>query len=142
MRSIFYPRDERSRVWRVTFLCCMANFINAADRVIMPLAVNPIADHFKWDLHQHGWVLSAFSVGYMSSMILGGSAAKRYGGSIVLMTAVLLWSLSSFVTPWFAFSTSTLVALRFLLGVGEGIGKLLSFIPDFQFFIFVEFSHL
>ncbi|THD24036.1 Sodium-dependent phosphate transport protein 1 [Fasciola hepatica] len=122
VKRLFCRSDERSRAWRVTFLCCMANFINAADRVIMPLAINPIADHFKWDMHTHGWVLSAFSVGYMSSMILGGSVASRYGGSVVLMTAVLLWSLSSFVTPWFVFSSSTIIALRFLLGVGEGIG--------------------
>ncbi|KAA0188473.1 putative sodium-dependent phosphate transporter [Fasciolopsis buskii] len=121
-KRLFFNGDESSRVWRVTFLCCMANFINAADRVIMPLAINPIADHFKWNMHTHGWVLSAFSVGYLSSMILGGSVASRYGGSVVLMTAVLLWSVSSFVTPWFAFSSSTIIALRFLLGVGEGIG--------------------
>lgn len=68
-KRLFFNGDESSRVWRVTFLCCMANFINAADRVIMPLAINPIADHFKWNMHTHGWVLSAFSVGYLSSMV-------------------------------------------------------------------------
>lgn len=121
MKYVF-PADQRSRVWRVVLLCCLANLINSADRVIMPIAIIPISDHFKWDLHQHGWILSAFSVGYLSSMILGGSAAKRYGGSLVLIAAVLLWSLSSFVTPWFAYSATSLVLLRFLLGVGEGIG--------------------
>ncbi|TGZ69342.1 hypothetical protein CRM22_003792 [Opisthorchis felineus] len=122
MRYVMYPKDQRSCVLRIVLLCCVANFINAADRVIMPIAIIPISDHYKWDLHQHGWILSAFSIGYMSSMIIGGSAAKLYGGSTILLLAVLLWSLSSFVTPWFAYSSTALVVLRFLLGIGEGIG--------------------
>ena len=50
-------------------LCSIANFINAADRVIMPIAIIQMTDEFKWDLHGQGWVLSAFAVGYMSSMV-------------------------------------------------------------------------
>jgi hypothetical protein len=50
-------------------LCSIANFINAADRVIMPIAIIQMKDHFNWDLHGQGWVLSAFAVGYMSSMV-------------------------------------------------------------------------
>ena len=50
-------------------LCAAANFINAADRVIMPIAIIQMTDHFHWDLHGQGWVLSAFAVGYMSSMV-------------------------------------------------------------------------
>ena len=50
-------------------LCSAANFINAADRVIMPIAIIQMTDEFKWDLHGQGWVLSAFAVGYMSSMV-------------------------------------------------------------------------
>lgn len=50
-------------------LCSLANFINAADRVIMPIAIIQMSQEFKWDLHGQGWVLSAFAVGYMSSMV-------------------------------------------------------------------------
>jgi len=51
------------------WLCCVANFINAADRVIMPIAIVPMTDEFKWDMHGQGWVLSSFAVGYMSSQV-------------------------------------------------------------------------
>jgi hypothetical protein len=47
----------------------MANFINSADRVIMPIAIVSMVDEFKWDLHSQGWVLSSFAVGYMSSQV-------------------------------------------------------------------------
>ncbi|CAG2202639.1 unnamed protein product [Mytilus edulis] len=44
-----------------------ANF--TADRVIMPIAIVPMADEYNWDLHGQGWVLSSFAVGYMSSQV-------------------------------------------------------------------------
>lgn len=50
-------------------LCSIANFINSADRVIMPIAIIQMSAHFKWDLHDQGWILSAFSIGYICSMV-------------------------------------------------------------------------
>ncbi|VDD78054.1 unnamed protein product [Mesocestoides corti] len=117
----------------VVALCCVANFINAADRVLMPITIISMADEFDWDLHFQGWILSSFSVGYLSSLVAGGSAAVNYGGKRVLALAVLLWSMSSFLTPYFASSWIVMILFRFLLGVGEGIG-----LPT----IFHIFAHL
>lgn len=39
---------------RIVALCSAANFINAADRVIMPIAIIPMTDEFKWNLHWQG----------------------------------------------------------------------------------------
>ena len=50
-------------------LCALANFINAADRVVMPIAIIQMTDVFKWDMHGQGWVLSSFAAGYMGSMV-------------------------------------------------------------------------
>ncbi|XP_067935177.1 sialin-like [Watersipora subatra] len=111
-----------SQVNTIVALCAAANFINAADRVIMPTAIIPMSQQFKWSLHGQGWILSSFSVGYMASGILGASAAKRYGGKFTLLVAVLLWSLSTFITPYFADSLWKLIGLRVLLGIGEGLG--------------------
>ena len=35
----------------------------------MPIAIIPMTDEFKWDMHGQGWVLSCFAVGYMSSQV-------------------------------------------------------------------------
>lgn len=59
-----------SRTSHAIALCSIANFINSADRVIMPIAIVPMADEYKWDLHGQGWVLSSFAVGYMSSQVI------------------------------------------------------------------------
>lgn len=103
-------------------LCSIANFINSADRVIMPIAIIQMSAHFKWDLHDQGWILSAFSIGYICSMLIGGSAPKKYSGKKVLILAVFMWSLSTFITPFISSSLYLLLLVRVLLGVGEGLG--------------------
>lgn len=54
----------------VVVLCSIANFINAADRVIMPIAIIPMTTYFKWPMHWQGWILSAFAFGYLSSQVI------------------------------------------------------------------------
>ncbi|XP_052066055.1 sialin-like [Mytilus californianus] len=103
-------------------LCSIANFINAADRVIMPIAIVPMADEYNWDLHGQGWVLSSFAVGYMSSQVFGGSGSKKYGGKAILLISVLLWSFSTLMVPFCAPSINLLIFSRVLLGLGEGLG--------------------
>ncbi|KAK6622185.1 hypothetical protein RUM44_001992 [Polyplax serrata] len=107
---------------RIVALCSAANFINAADRVIMPIAIVPMTDEFKWNLHWQGWILSAFAFGYFTSQIIGGCAASRFGGKKVLVFAVLFWSISTVVTPILAPSIPALLFCRVLLGFGEGLG--------------------
>ncbi|XP_046330197.1 sialin-like [Haliotis rubra] len=111
-----------SKTSKTIALCSLANFINSADRVIMPIAIVPMTDKFKWDLHGQGWVLSSFAVGYMSSQVVGGSAAKKYGGKTILVVSVLLWSMSTFMVPFFAHSIYALILSRVILGLGEGLG--------------------
>lgn len=54
--------------------------------------------------------------------MVGASAAKKYGGKLVLLIAVFLWSISTFVTPYFVHSEAAVVLFRVILGLGEGLG--------------------
>ncbi|MPC08571.1 Sodium-dependent phosphate transport protein 1, chloroplastic [Portunus trituberculatus] len=54
---------------KVVVLCSVANFINAADRVLMPLAIVPMTNEYKWSLYWQGWILSAFAFGYFTSQL-------------------------------------------------------------------------
>lgn len=136
------------RTSRIVALCSAANFINAADRVIMPIAIVLMTDEFKWNLYWQGWILSAFAFGYFTSQvrgtksasslcfeyhnycppdfvfpkIIGGSTASRFGCKTVLMFAVMLWSISTVMTPLVAQSVPLLIACRVVLGLGEGLG--------------------
>jgi len=55
--------------------------------------------------------------------VLGATAAKRYSGKVILTLAVFMWSLSTFITPFFAESLQGVIFLRVILGIGEGLGK-------------------
>lgn len=143
---------------KVVVLCSVANFINAADRVLMPLAIVPMTNEYKWSLYWQGWILSAFAFGYFTSQvrdvkgrvvlvinllmnislkplhffdhlkslkffqIIGANAVNSYGGRRVLCFAVLLWSLSTVLTPIAAKSLPALICARVILGLGEGLG--------------------
>lgn len=60
-----------TRTSRIVALCSFANFINSADRVIMPIAIVPMTKVFGWNMHLQGWILSAFALGYFTSQIIG-----------------------------------------------------------------------
>lgn len=57
------------RTSRIVGLCSVANFINAADRVIMPIAIVPMTDQYHWSLQLQGWILSSFAFGYLTSQV-------------------------------------------------------------------------
>ncbi|CAH2007498.1 unnamed protein product [Acanthoscelides obtectus] len=116
------PRIRFTRTSRIIALCSFANFINSADRVIMPIAIVPMTDIFNWSLHSQGWILSAFAFGYLTSQLLGSFWATKLGAKNVLISSVLLWSIATFVTPLLAGSITALVICRIVLGFAEGLG--------------------
>ncbi|MFH4978647.1 hypothetical protein AB6A40_005356 [Gnathostoma spinigerum] len=104
------------------WLCAFANFINSADRVIMPIAITSLSTDNDYTLVQQGWILSAFPAGYISSQIIGSCISSRWSSRRVLFIVVMLWSLSTVVTPFVASSFYLLVSSRIILGLGEGFG--------------------
>jgi len=69
-----------------------------------------------------GRVFSAFLLGYALFQIPGGMLADRYGARRVLAGAALWWvgATALLAAPiWGSFTLAAMLALRFLLGVGE-----------------------
>jgi len=133
----------RTSTYRLICLCTAANFINSADRAILPLAIIQMTEEYGWTLSWQGWILSSFSYGYITSQvglsgfsskclqsslfsssfqIIGSTAASRFGAGNILTLSVLIWSLSMFVTPFVASNSFLLIFFRILLGLGEGLG--------------------
>ena len=108
--------------FKVIFLSFIAVFICYIDRVNISVAIIPMQEQFGWSELQVGIVLGTFYVGYMISMTLGGYLADKYGGKKVLGYALIIWSLFTIVTPFFAYSGLWwLIFIRILLGLGEGV---------------------
>lgn len=57
------------RTSRTIAMCAAANFINAADRIIMPIAIVPMTVQYRWTLYWQGWILSSFAFGYITSQV-------------------------------------------------------------------------
>jgi len=115
------PRRWPAR-YTVMLLAALAVFVCYMDRVIMSVAVIPMAADFGWSAEQQGRVLSSFFVGYLLTQVAGGWLAERYGGKIVLGTGVAFWSLFTLITPVAAAGGMTaLLVTRVLMGIGEGI---------------------
>lgn len=93
-----------------------------ADRVVMSVAIVPLAKSHGWTQSFSGIVQSSFLWGYLMSPIVGGALVDYYGGKLVMAWGVALWSMATFLTPWAAHtSLSALLSMRVLLGVAEGV---------------------
>ncbi len=98
----------------------LAVVIGYSDRVNISVASVAMKDEFGWNQTTKGLVLSAFFIGYMGFMFLGGCLATRYGGKRVLGLAVLWWSVFTLLTPLAAtMSLPVLIAARIAIGLGE-----------------------
>lgn len=90
------------------------------DRVNMSVVAPVLMQEFGWDPAVMGTVLSAFFLGYFLTQIPGGWLSDRWGAKGILGGSVAWWSLVTMFTP-FAQTTSSMMAIRVALGLGEGM---------------------
>jgi len=109
--------------WMIIALIFAITLINYIDRSAISYAISDIARDLQFsqldkDLYS-GFILSAFSIGYMLTTLFGGIFADRYGARVTLFWAALIWSLASGFTG-LAVGFTMLACMRVLLGVAEG----------------------
>ncbi|WP_035314782.1 MFS transporter [Brochothrix campestris] len=100
-------------------LLCIGWGLGNLDRTVINYAIIHMADELTLSATQTGWVLSAFFLGYALMQIPGGILADKIGAKVVLVAAVLMWSIFTGLTA-IAGSFVLLVIIRFLFGIGEG----------------------
>jgi ACS family sodium-dependent inorganic phosphate cotransporter len=102
-------------------LASLANGLNQADRVIMPIASISMKDELGWTQMERGIVLSSFAYGYIFVQLPSGWVSSRVSPFGLLFAAVLAWSLSTILTATAARrSFGSLIACRVVMGVAEG----------------------
>ena len=112
---------SQTRHFRLVALAFISVALCYADRVIMSIAIIPLSAEMALDKSTQGAILSSFFIGYMFTQIIGGRAADRFGGFLILGLCVGLWSLFTALTPIAVLGgVSALVAMRILMGAGEG----------------------
>ncbi len=105
------------KVGLAVLLCYLVAWL---DRTAINMAMPLIAKDLEVGPEEIGYILSAFFLGYALFQIPGGMLADRFGPRKVILVALIWWSLFTAFTGLVGGLVSMLV-VRFLFGVGEGI---------------------
>lgn len=111
--------------WALIFLLFVVSAVSYLDRNNISIAATPIQRDFGITDLQLGGVFSAFVIGYALTQPLAGRLADRFGPYRIIAFGIVWWSVFTAVTALvpagFAWSLTALVAVRFVLGVGESV---------------------
>ena len=103
---------------RVMILLFFLMLITYLDRITISVVGVRIKEAFHLSNSQFGWVLSAFVLAYALFEIPTGLMGDRLGQRTVLLRIVIWWSVFTILTGAVTGLTS-LIAVRFLFGMGE-----------------------
>jgi MFS family permease len=109
--------------WVIIGLIFFITVVNYIDRSAIAYGIGDIARDLGFSQHDKailsGFILAAFSIGYMLTTFFGGILADRHGARVTLFWAALVWSLAIGLTG-LAVGFVMLASARVLLGVAEG----------------------
>jgi len=106
------------RRYALVFALFVLSMIMYIDRVCISTAKDPIARDLALSDNAMGVVFGAFALGYALAQIPSGWFADRFGPRAALASVVAAWSGLTALTGA-SWSFTSLVAIRFLFGVGE-----------------------
>lgn len=105
-----------------TFLIASVSYL---DRNNISIAASSLQREFGLTNVQLGTVFSAFIMGYAFTQPIAGRIADRFGAARVIGLAIMWWSVFTALLPvvptGIDSSMAILLAVRFLLGVGEAV---------------------
>lgn len=111
--------------WLLIFWMFLMSAIAYLDRVNVSIAGTAIQKDFNLTNVQLGYVFSAFVIGYALFQAPGGRLADKYGPRLVVTLGVVWWGVFTTATALaptnLGISLALLIAMRFLLGLGEAV---------------------
>lgn len=107
------------RRWTPTLSMLLVSLVSYLDRHTLAILSPTILADCGLTAEQYGWIISAFSLAYMTGNPLWGRWLDRYGVRWGMVAAVSLWTLAS-AGHAFLSTFGGFVAARVLLGFGEG----------------------
>lgn len=115
--------DIGNRRWQIMGLFFLCYTVLYMARASIGITGPAMMDYYGWDKAQYGYLASAFFVGYILTMFLGGSLADKIGGGKVVCGGAILWSLFVALTPlpnW-SMALGLIIVIRFCCGISQGV---------------------
>ncbi len=109
----------RTRLTVVT-LSFLLGLLNYLDRVVISFSITPIKQEFGINNTEFGFLMSAFALGTLSVNGVAGWVLDKSNVRLVWAIAVVAWSIVM-IAQGFATTLLIFIALRYLLGLGEGV---------------------
>jgi MFS transporter, ACS family, aldohexuronate transporter len=132
----------RSRVggirWGICALLFLATTINYVDRQVIALLKPTLQHDLGWSEVDYADIVFAFQLAYAIGLLIAGRIIDRIGTKTGFAIALLLWSAAAIAHAWavgighyvapvlgligltYSGSVAGFIAVRFLLGIGEG----------------------
>lgn len=104
---------------RVFLAIAGAFFVDSVDLAALTFVLVPISQDFGLSAVQTGLIGTSTLLGMFAGASMGGALADHLGRRAVFQYSMLLWGLSSLLFV-FAWDYSSLIVIRFLIGVGMG----------------------
>ena len=108
------------RRWWIVWALFGSTVLNYFNRQTLSVLAPLISKELNLSHADLSHIFASFQISYALTWLLGGIFLDIVGTRLGLSIAVIWWSIVSVVTS-FANSVSTFSAMRFLLGIGEGV---------------------
>ena len=119
MRATIAPNAERRR-WLVLAVTVAAQFMVIVDVAVVNVALPAIKHDLHFSQESLQWVITAYSILFGGTLLLGGRLADLLGRRRLFMTGVAVFTLGSLLSG-LAWSESALIVTRALQGLGGAL---------------------
>ena len=116
-----------SRQLRATTAGLVLTVTLVASEALAVITILPVISHDLGGISLYGWVISAFSLGMLFGIVIGGAEADRRGPAIPFVGGLILFA-AGLAVGGLAPTMLVLVLARGLQGVGAGIIESVAFV--------------
>ncbi|MBL7755883.1 MAG: sugar porter family MFS transporter [Chitinophagaceae bacterium] len=125
MNDVTTPKYNSSYIVAISFISALGGYLFGFDFAVIAGALPFLKTMFDLTPVQEGFLTGSLALGCIAGTLLAGSVAEKYGRKPALVSAALIFALSS-VGMAFSHSLPVFISMRFAAGVGVGMASVLS----------------